>query len=539
MLFQATNISPDDVNNTGAADLSQGLDVSWQVNGSSAMTGYRINIYTNDVSSTQLYSTGQVTLDTPFWGTNYAGQVQYFQVNIPAATLSAANISNGHEYKLSITQWWNGGSVTQTTASVFMGRTQPELSIVNVPAPLTAYQYSFQGSYYQAENEPIKWLRWQIATLTGGTRNVFMDTGQISGTGELQVSYSGFLNDREYSILLELETISGIKASTGWTDFEVSYVMGSAVGAATACQKADESCVLVSWTQSFEAEGYAIYRQRSGDELLRLIAEVGNTASELRDYSACSGESYTYYIFPVGQYSLLSDAMISNTVAVKYWTWTIIEAASTGGKNYTAIKSYRFRMGAGGVNEGSFSNNNSPSITKNFTQYPTRQPEAANYLSGSVSGYIGSVNYPTVTYSDTLQQARALRYLSTSTNTIFLSDPKGHFLNIHTGSPVTVSVDHKKSAMPQTVSLPWIEVGATDDISLTSNPTSGFWPPDSVIFTTVYVDVATGQLMWQRDADYSNGSILSIEGTELVQSTGDGFTVAEMSIEENVLSAEL
>ena len=67
MLFQPTNITPSSFAGVGGdlIDASDGMTITWQVNGTSAMTGYEITIYENDAQSTQLYTTGHVTI-SPF-----------------------------------------------------------------------------------------------------------------------------------------------------------------------------------------------------------------------------------------------------------------------------------------------------------------------------------------------------------------------------------------------------------------------------------------------------------------------------------------
>ena len=542
MLVQPSNVTPDEVNNTGTVDLAQGLDISWIPTGGSAMTAYQITIYTNDVASTQLYTTDKVTLDAPFWGVDAKGNTQQFTAQITAATLSDANITNSHEYKYLITQWWSAtDSVTQTTACVFMGRTTPVLAITTFPNPLTAYKYDFTGTYTQNEDDSIEWLRWRIAVKgENDTHAVFYDTGKIYGTGEIKTSYAGFLNGTSYSIRLDAESSEGQAATTDWVDFEVAYDVGQSTGTVTACQMTSESCVLVSWTQVISAEGYAVYRKASDESLLRLILETDNTANSMRDYGASSGKTYVYYVFPTGQYSFLEEAMLSNSVSVQYWAWSIIEAEDNGNGNYTVVNSYRFKMGAdGGVKEGTFSNNNSPTFQENFTQYPTKQPRSANYISSSVTGYIGSINYATMQYYDTLDMAKELRYLSTTENTLFLTDPKGHFTMITISEPVTMSIDHAKLPLPQTMSIPWVEIGSTDDVSLTSDPSSGFWPPDAVIFTQINLDPKTGCIIWVRDTDYKNGSILQIIGNCLIQNADEGFTVADMSMTDGIVTASI
>lgn len=505
------------------------------------MLAYQIVIYANNAASTKKYDSGKVSLSTPFWGVNYAGQTQFYSVTIPASTLSSNGITNGAEYKFVITQWWSGTeSVAQSTASLFLGRKTPTVSINTISTPITTYASTFTGTYSQEQGDALMWVRWRICQKDsdGNRGEPFLDTGKIYGTGELRVDYSGFLNDTSYSIILDVETANGVGASSGWVDFIVEYEVGEeSGGSATACQTANGD-ILVTWEQIETTQGYDVYRRIGERGNLEKIVTVDRSVGEIRDWSACSGQKYTYYIFPTGPLAYLSGAIVTNTVSVQFWFWNIIEASPNADGTYTAVASYFFRFGSGGVAEGQFSNNNNPTLQKNFTRYPTRQPETPNYLTGSVGGYVGKIEKD-ATYSDTLKQARALRNLSTSTNILFLRDPKGHFINIHTNTPVTVSVDHKSAVMPQTVTIGWAEVGDADGIKIISTPDTTFWPADGIIFTSITVDPATGSLIWTTEDDYEFGSVLSLNNWNLIQTAGDGFTVAGMEIVDNNLQATI
>ena len=132
MLFQPTNIIPDvkGAFGNGTIDTADGLAVSWQVNGNTPMTAFSITIYTNDALSTQKYTTGKLTSGCPFDPSDWQGVPQTFTHTITAATLSSAGISNGNEYKLVIQQWWSvSDSITQTSASVFLTRANPTLTL--------------------------------------------------------------------------------------------------------------------------------------------------------------------------------------------------------------------------------------------------------------------------------------------------------------------------------------------------------------------------------------------------------------------------
>lgn len=529
MLFQPSNISPDEINGSGCVDISQGLAVSWQVSGDSAMRAWQIDIYKNDAASTLLYSTGKTTLAEPFWGVDYKGETQYFSTEIDAAALSGAGLLNGNEYKMLITQWWSDSdSIQQMTASLFLTRSTPTVVIGDIPSPLSTKAHSFTAVYTQAQGDGLNWLRWRIAE-ADSKDSPFLDTGKISGTGQLRVDYDGFFTETEYAVICDVETANGIQASSGWVPFTVNYEVGAPEGSVTVCQLQNDNCVFIQWDKMDTAQGYSILRRKVGEQVLMKLADVDDTTGQLRDYGACSGQTYVYYVFPTGPLAYLTQPMVSDPIAVQFWFWAIIEAAETADKVYSVLTSYLFRVGSGGVSEGSFSNNNAPQISRNFTRYPTRQAQSSNYLTGSVSGFIGSIKNKV--YSDNVGQSEKLMNLSTGENPLFLLDPKGHFLRIHTAEAISLSIDHKSPAMPQTLTFPWIEVDSTEGIALISAPGGDFYPADQVIFTTVHLDWETGELIWTVPEGYADGSVLSIRDGELVQSVEGSFVAATLRID--------
>ena len=544
MLYQPSNVSPDQVNGTGTVDITSGLDVSWRVNGDSAMTAYQIDIYQNDAASTLLYSTGQVTLATPFWGVSYNGEIQYYTATIAAAALSGAGMSNGNEYKMLITHWWSADdSVQQWTASVFITRSVPSLALTAIPDPVTSKQYSFTATYSQAQGDGMKWVQWEISE-EGNESNPFLDTGPIYGTGELRVDYDGFLNGTTYVIRCTTESSNGIDVSTGWVSFDVEYAVSSAEGNVTACMLAGSPCVWISWDQVEAADGYSIMRQNVNESRLTLIADVEATTGQIRDYSAESGQTYIYYVFPVGALSYLTEPMVSPCVPVQYWFWSIVEAEQIDdtGKNFSAVAAYNFRYGSGGVSEGNISNNNSPSVSANFTRYPTWQGTTPNYLTGNVSGYIGTISNDRKTYSDTIAQSMALYALSNTTNALFLVDPKGHFLRIKIASAISIATDHKKKEMPQTATVSWVEIGDTEGLHIIMYPGGDFYPVDRVILSTLEIDTATGALLWETPDDYTGtGSHLYLSDGSLMQNDDGSFNSATMTLDQStgIVSAEL
>lgn len=230
MLFQPTNIIPDvkGAFGNGTIDTADGLAVSWQVNGNTPMTAFSITIYTNDALSTQKYTTGKLTSGCPFDPSDWQGVPQTFTHTITAATLSSAGITNGNEYKLVIQQWWSvSDSITQTSASVFLTRANPTLTLT-VSSPVTTKEATFNATYTQANGDPLSWVRW-MAAYADDLANPFYDTG-ARYTNVTQTSLDGLFTGYTYAVRCMVETSNGINADTGWVQFDVEYPTVTADG---------------------------------------------------------------------------------------------------------------------------------------------------------------------------------------------------------------------------------------------------------------------------------------------------------------------
>lgn len=258
-IYQPTNISPSlwgELGN-GVVDAAKGMTITWQVNGTSAMTAFSITIYRNNTASTQLYTTGKRTDGCPFYGTNYAGETQLFSYTIPASVLSSAGVTNGGSYKLVITQYWGTSeSIAQTSASAFITRADPTLSITAIPAPLATKEYTFTGNYTQAQGDTLNWVRWQLCA-KGSEDDPLYDTERIYGTGELKFAYDGLFSGETYGVRLQVQTENGVQADTGWGYFAVSYETASSTAAVQVCCNKAVSGVYITWPRLASIAGTA------------------------------------------------------------------------------------------------------------------------------------------------------------------------------------------------------------------------------------------------------------------------------------------
>ena len=68
-IFQPSNVIPSSFAGIGGqtVDANDNMSVSWQVNGNSPMTAFKLQIYNNKTNENVLDST-IITLDNPFYG---------------------------------------------------------------------------------------------------------------------------------------------------------------------------------------------------------------------------------------------------------------------------------------------------------------------------------------------------------------------------------------------------------------------------------------------------------------------------------------
>lgn len=722
-LFQPTNIFPSSFAGVGGGviDVTQDLTISWQVNGSSALTAYQIQIFENTEESSKVFDSGETPVNPPFYGTSSTGTVQFYNVPVQASALSG--LSNGFEsgYKMLITQWWSGGSLEQISPSFFWTRSEPTISIQAFTSPVTSRMATFTADYSQAQGDSLDWFRWQLA-VKGSEDSPIQDSGEIFGTEDIQVTYDGLLVGTTYEVRCQIQTEYGMQADTGWQEFTVQYAVSDFTGYVEACPGIYDG-ILVRWSRvsyipgtangnytiengnlnlplgssvtwdekngapmDFETPwsiawssfyppngtspalsinrtinvnvtpdsisimngdvivgsvtidsiqsslplrivitprelhvyyatyegglfpseslypsdtlypdsgmiiwnavkapltwvqpnissitlygqqicqwitaldgevsgdslhdllydlqyeptwgldtlflatfndtglnagnitpnenlvGVALYRQAQGDSALSLVANLDISTTEIVDEGYRNQVNYTYYVFALGETQYVSDALPSNTVFPMHWNWTVLDCIQNSDGVYHVNDVHIFRNN---VSTDALTNNNTPNMLQNFTPYPTRQPTSYNYISSTLTGYIGKVDMVNNRYIDTVEQAAALWELSTSTDPKFLRDRKGNFWRIETQAAITMQTGDNQAPQPYFGSIPWMESGPVNGASVICQSGDNGWndlvpPVQSQSDTQIIVTAPVGSEITISNGTYSFVSI--------------------------------
>ena len=295
--------------------------------------------------------------------------------------------------------------------------------------------------------------------------------------------------------------------------------------------------------------GFRIYREEVGTNVLVPIYTAGATETQLKDYGVVSGKSYTYYLYVYDNTNaFMQQKPLGYDVPFNLNKYTLIVADyDSASDTYHAIKEYIFRENA---SVGSISNNNTPTLSENFTGFPTRTKSVQNYKSGTLSSLIGTIykrtdsdeesgaNSGTLAYHDSVELEQELYDLSVSDYTLFLRDPKGHLFMVRTQSPIVQEVDYARMPMPISISLPWVETGDASDVSIIQAPTDIGWNYDNdVLKTRLRVNLDTGKLIAEYPPNY-NSSTFYITGerdNKLAAETPQTVTPAEFTYSEEAL----
>lgn len=474
MLFQPSNISPSTLSGIGAGtvDVTLGLVVSWQVNGDTPMTAYRITIYQNDTASTQKYTTNKITLSTPFQTHDKDGNPRFFSTQISAANLSSAGIINGYAngYKILITQWWGSGAndyVSQTSASVFNTLKNPTLTIN--PISGNGMSETITATYSQAQGDPVSTVEW-VFSVAGSEETPIRKTGNIT-TQILEFDADGLMNGVTYSIECNVVTASGVDISTGFIQFTVNYSISDVTVNYTMAKLTKSSGVYLSWdSTSGSADSYAVYRD-DGVSYLKKVAQVNYALREIVDYSVGSGVSAHYIIFSMNGSTPINKLTTSGITPI-FWDYSLLLTTVDSSGVYHISNEYRFGLN---VETAAASNNNSPTLQTNFTPYPNRQPISSLYKSGSLSSYIGNVSQNKV-YSDSVSLQDAIYNISTSVLPKFLKTRKGDIIKVETSGPISMKTLDASAQQALYATIGWVEVGIANNVSIISAPTDSFWP---------------------------------------------------------------
>ena len=304
-------------------------------------------------------------------------------------------------------------------------------------------------------------------------------------------------------------------------------------------------------TGTASGNGFRIYRQEVGSNILTPIANTNSTETSLKDYGIRSRKAYKYSLYAYDINGAFMTSVENDTViSTCFNNYSLLVCDYDSKKDaYHVRKQYLFALN---LSVGSEGNNNSPTLNKNFTPYPTRMADTANYISGTLQGLIGAIytvpalveqisgfkhmsKPSTLDYFDSVDLEQELYELSTAPYQLFLRDMKGHLRMVTTNNQIGMTHDLKKRQIPLTISFPWVEIGDASDVTIIQTPEDYGWNNDGqVLDVRLDVDPTTGVLSATYPKPYT-GTKFYLTGVNkeiLGAKTPLGVTPAQFALSE-------
>ncbi|MCM1297259.1 MAG: hypothetical protein NC311_17095, partial [Muribaculaceae bacterium] len=260
--------------------------------------------------------------------------------------------------------------------------------------------------------------------------------------------------------------------------------------------------------------GFRVYRQEEGNSELKVIAKTNSLTTKIKDFGIVSGKQYLYHLFAYDNNGAFMSSVTSDkTINIKFKNYSLLVTEyNEDDEAYHVIKQYIFENN---ISHGSVSNNNSPSLTANFTRYPVRMGSVQNYASGTLQALIGIIDKDwSYDYYDSIELEQELNELSTSNYILFMRDMKGHLRMVHTSGAITQDTEHKTRQMQNKISLPWVEVGDASEATVIQLSTDVGWRVDEDVLDVEFdVDFETGKLIAKYPLPYE-GTTFSLTGAD-------------------------
>lgn len=483
-----------------------------------SINGTDVTYLTQVSSNGNIYTIGFINIDTFLLAGNssfeFTGITSIYSIS---SEPTSGNLFNIEPDNIVVSR--NGQVITAMEGNNVLGKTYiagasgggaNQIIIAITPTNMAVYSFR-NGTYIIAQETPLTYTQQNISS------------AQL--TGEQTCNYFLIIDGNGNDILPSLQNPSFIPQWSNGGQYVVDLF-------------ADFNGTTEGGTSTDSGTGYRIYRRSLTGGEYKEIATLPSTITTIKDYGIKSGETYTYDFYAYDANGAFMGVRTTETTPIvkQFKRFSLLSTQYNDEDGcYHVVKEYQFSCN---IQDMAISNNNSPSFVQNFTRYPTRMKSSANYASGTLQALIGFVDMKSYKYWDSTALMDELNSLSTTDNTLFLRDMKGHLWMVATSSAIQQTSTQKTREMQVTISLPWTEIGDASAVSIIQTPNDAGWDYDAQVLDVRFdINIETGMLEVTYPEPYK-GTTFSLVKNSLVASTPNGTTSPTFTISPSLMKPE-
>lgn len=174
----------------------------------------------------KVYGGSQIVSNKLIIKNNLTGQTAYngLRTTFQSSHLLDGGILQNGNYYTAQSQTYDSSNNASPLSDLiqFWCYTTPIVSITNIKNDdfVKSSNFTFEGSYFQAEGEKLKSYRYFLYDLNKS----LIETGQSYDTTDLSHTFNGFEDNKVYNVRFEIETIEGTIVSSDYVKFSVDYI---------------------------------------------------------------------------------------------------------------------------------------------------------------------------------------------------------------------------------------------------------------------------------------------------------------------------
>lgn len=459
------------------------------VSGSTSMTleDKINNIYEWDLNVTNIRSPFSVTES----GNVYDLNVMFIKINGVTAKITSYDYNTG---VITLAQGFYNNIPKGTPYQIYCNylitsqyyfSTAPLPQVTNMNATFDAYGIHFTASYSQPQNLPLKYYNITMQKKTDS--DVYHTIAQTENIYSVDIKYD-FVDDydfagiggndttRKYRFIVNTVSQDGVMISGVSSDITAPERTNTdIIDSISVNSNMSYNAIYVDWTVTQQVyRNYRVYRidadENYGVNPQKLLVADIRSSTGFFDMTASTQKRYKYMVVPYNGWVLSSteiDNAVLSDVAIVNKSGYSITAITDSGKDVNGKPFYLIGdtwIFTADIDNTTVTQNTDKTLHVGFGRYSSITSTNVNYMTGSVSGMLGTIDCSGKKFDDGIKVVEAWRDFITQNCQFILRSQKGDVWIVNITDNPTTEYDEKTANIPTRFNFSWAECCSVGDI---------------------------------------------------------------------------
>lgn len=213
--------------------------------------------------------------------------------------------------------------------------------------------------------------------------------------------------------------------------------------------------------------GYLIQRQQCDEDIRCDVTTVDSSVTSICDFNVGSRTLYQYYVIPIYNENdkiVYGEPISTEMVKTDFNSWSVVGLLPTQKPDVYIVDKNNIWNFYVNVSSGTFTINMGKSVTDSLGKFPRVYTNGADYISGSLSCYIGDVSCSAGYEGDDIKLLKRWRNFCNNGCLKLLKDVKGHIIPCEI-TDASYDHDEEYDILPTTIAFSFVQLDDSDNIT--------------------------------------------------------------------------